>query len=580
MKLTPEQKNALKHQGNVVLEACPGSGKTRTIIAKLLRSVDNIRETPRRIACITYTNAAVYEIENRIRVFGTNGDDEYCDVSTIHAFCLNNILRYHHWRIDTYKEGFTVLPSDSEDYKDLVREIADRYGIDTFARTMFESLSRKPDGTPIVPPEIPKQAALEFWNILESKGLIDFCNIIYYSYCILRDNPSLVSNLASRFKFIFVDEFQDTSALQVEILTLIYNQGKSEFFLVGDPEQSIYSFAGAEPNLMSEFSESIGATKFSLTGNFRSSTPVVDCAETLIPRTPEMFAAGSAKAFNEIPYYEHFENNFLAITEGFIPQVEALGIPFGEVAILAPQWRELLNLARELRHFPLPIVGPGARPYKKRHLFASLAEQLCAYAEDPSPDSISPVEKDLFFLVQQITGKPNFRIFSYEGRKVIFKLFYEALRLKEEHEGARDWLLAASQSMSKILTTEELIPSSAAHLMHESTQDILSDMERNEIDLENLTLNDLGMFANPKDSIKMMTMHSAKGREFMAVAIISAIDGMIPYHNKHNLLTREKLEEGRRLFYVSITRSKRLLTISTRDDWRSPSPYISDIGMI
>ncbi len=580
MKLTPEQRASLEHQGNVVLEACPGSGKTRTIIAKLIRSIAQIRDTSRRIACITYTNAAVYEIENRIKEYGSIGDDEYCDVSTIHAFCLNNILRYHHWRLDTYKEGFTVLPSDSEEYKDLVLEIAKNHEISDFGRTMFDSLNRKPDGTPIVPSGIPENAALEFWDILESKGLIDFCNIIYLSYCILRDNPSLVSNLASRFKFILVDEFQDTSALQVEILNLIYNQDKSEFFLVGDPEQSIYSFAGAEPKLMQEFSESIGATKFSLTGNFRSSTPVVNCAESLIPRDPAMFAAGRAKAFTEAPSYENFENNFVAITEGFIPQVEELGIPFGETAILAPTWFELLNLARELRHFPLPIVGPGARPYKKRHLFASLAEQLCAYVEAPSPESISPAEKELFFLVQQITGKPNFRIFSYDGRKVLFKLFYEALRLKKEIEGARDWLLAASKNIANILIKEELIPASASHLLRESTLDILDDMINNNIDLDNLTLNDLGMFANSKDSIKMMTMHSSKGREFMAVAMISAIDGMTPYHNSYTPLTEDGLAEGRRLFYVSITRAKRLLMISTREDWRGPSPYLSDIDLI
>ncbi|MEQ8851749.1 ATP-dependent helicase [Gimesia sp.] len=579
MKLTPEQRAALDHKGNVVLEACPGSGKTRTIIAKLIRCIDQLRDTPRRIACITYTNAAVHEIENRIKEFGSIGDDEYCDVSTIHSFCLNNILRYHHWRIETYKDGFKVLHPDSEEYKDLVLAIAKKHKISDFGRTIFDSLNRKPDGTPMVPSGIPEDAALEFWDLLESKGLIDFCNIIYHSYCILRDNPSLVSNLASRFKFILVDEFQDTSALQVKILTLIYNQDKSDFFLVGDPEQSIYSFAGAEPDLMQEFSESIGATNFSLTGNFRSSTPVVDCAELLIPRTPAMFAAGRANVFTEAPSYEHFENNFLAITEGLIPQVEELGIPFGEVAILAPTWYELLKLARELRHFPLPIVGPGARPYRKRHLFASMAEQLCAYAEAPSPDSISPAEKELFFLVQQITGKPIFSIFSYDGRKVLFKLFYEALRLKEKYEGARDWLLAASQSMAKILIDEELIPSSTAHLMHESTVDILRDMEKNDIDLENLTLKDLGMFANPKDSIKMMTMHSAKGREFMAVALISALDGMTPYHNSYNPLTQDGLDEGRRLFYVSITRAKRLLMISTREDWRSPSRYLAEIDL-
>src|SRR5690606_9612835 len=81
MRLTVEQCDAVQHDGNAVVVACPGSGKTRAIIARLLRSVDAIRDTSRRAACITFTNAAVHEIESRIRIYGGPGDDDFCDVS-------------------------------------------------------------------------------------------------------------------------------------------------------------------------------------------------------------------------------------------------------------------------------------------------------------------------------------------------------------------------------------------------------------------------------------------------------------------------------------------------------------------
>ena len=109
MKLTDEQRIAVYHDDHALVVACPGSGKTRSIIARLLRSIDAVRGSTRRVTCITYTNAAVHEIENRVRIYGSAGDDEYCDVSTIHAFCQNNILRHFHWKLDEFHDGFTVL---------------------------------------------------------------------------------------------------------------------------------------------------------------------------------------------------------------------------------------------------------------------------------------------------------------------------------------------------------------------------------------------------------------------------------------------------------------------------------------
>lgn len=578
MKLSEEQREAVDHQGNVVLVACPGSGKTRAIIAKLLRCVDSVRGTPRRVACITYTNSAVYEIENRLRVFGSAGDEDLCEVSTIHSFCLNNILRHYFWKIPEYRTGFCVCPTDSEEYTNLVERISEKHSLGNYAKQSFESLNRKPNGDPIVSSGITELAATEFWDELQKKGLIDFCNIVYHSYCILRDNPSLVSNIASKFASILIDEFQDTSRLQVEILKLLSAVGVSEFFLVGDPEQSIYSFAGAERELMFEFADSVEAKEFSLSGNFRSSIPIINCAEMLIPRTPKMFAAGPAKSFNDTPSYEHCSSNFAAITDGFLPAIEGLGIALGDSAILAPTWFQLLPLGRALREYGIPVVGPGARPYKKRHLFATLAEQVCAYIERPNTALIPAAERELFFLIQNVTGKADFRIFSFNGRRVVFRLLDEGGKLREKHEGAKNWLIESSQLYAKILYEEGLMPYELVPLLFESAKDILADMQDKKVDVENLTLKDLGMFADPASNLKLMTMHAAKGREFQAVGIISALDGMIPYHNYYNPLTDAGLEEGRRLFYVSVTRAKRLLMLFTQEDSREPSRFITELG--
>ena len=231
MKLTDPQRAAVKHEGNTLVVACPGSGKTRTLIAKLLRCLDDVRDSPRKIACITYTNTAVYEIEQRLRTHGSTGDDYYCEISTIHAFCLNNILRFFHWRLPEYKDEFSVLPPDSKIYQEIRANICDQHGLNARASDEFELLKREPDGTPIITRNITKYAALDFWKQLQANHYIDFPNIVYYSFRLLAEYPSIANAIASRFAWVLVDEFQDTSALQVEILKLMACRSITNFFL-------------------------------------------------------------------------------------------------------------------------------------------------------------------------------------------------------------------------------------------------------------------------------------------------------------------------------------------------------------
>ena len=167
-----------------------------------------------------------------------------------------------------------------------------------------------------------------------------------------------------------------------------------------------------------------------------------------------MTAVGEAAKFTEYPFYENSESTFAAVTDFFLPMVEATGIPWGDCAILAPNWRLLSALGRQLRGYGVPVVGPGARPYRRSHLFARLAEEVCAYTESPRPQAIHAIEKELFLLVSAILGKPNFQIFSYNGRRITFHLLQAAKELRESHESAREWLYAAANAFSTILHAE------------------------------------------------------------------------------------------------------------------------------
>jgi DNA helicase-2/ATP-dependent DNA helicase PcrA len=582
VRLTDEQKAAIAHDGHILLSACPGSGKTRVIVSKLLRAVESVRGTPRAAACITYTNTAVQEIEMRLCRHLQVGDDAYFDVSTIHAFCLQYIFRPFCYRIKGYKNGFQVLTQDSQAFAGFVENVCSESGrfnlgcndYDAFAQLQI-SEAGEPIGASVASGSVSMKEAKRYWQLVREAGYADFASILYYSLILLRRFPEIADYLASRFAWILIDEFQDTSDLQIEILSLVAERERTRFFLVGDPNQSIFGFAGARPDLADIFATRIKArTDLSLSGNFRSSSPIIAHAEKILPRTPAMTSIGKAKAYTEVPTLQHTDSPFTLLTDYFLPALDAFGIPLGDAAVLAPTWFTLFPLGRKLREYGINVVGPGARPYKRNRLFAPLAEQVCSYLTEPRPESLPAIERQLFEMVLNTTGQSRFDIFSYDGRRIVFRLLAEARRLGAMHLGAVEWLNVTVAAFVDILATAEMIPTSEGDRLIESVGEMVADMKNNKVDVVNLTIPDLGLYANPKSALKLLTLHYAKGREFEAVAMIDLHDGRIPNFRAD---TQDQIDEARRLFYVGVTRARRYLLYGTdSSNYRNrPSPFLA-----
>jgi DNA helicase-2/ATP-dependent DNA helicase PcrA len=576
MKLTNEQKTAVNCPGNLLLTACPGSGKTRVIVSKLVRCVDELRGTPRSAACITYTNTAVHEVEHRLRSHIQLGDDTNFDVCTIHSFCLNYIFRPFRHHIRGYERGASVLTQDSPEFLRFVdAACADhgRYNLgfsdyEAFAHLQIDA-SGKPIGPSISSGAVRVQEAELYWKLLQRNGFVDFCLILYFSLKLLREHPEIADHLASKFAWLLIDEFQDTTDLQVEILSLVAERNRTRFFLVGDLFQSIFGFAGAKPELAGIFAKRINARiDLTLTGNFRSSARIVRQSELLLPRRPPMRAVGVHKDAPHDPVHKVGTSAFQIITDEFLPALVGLRIPVGEAAVLAPAWFTLFPLGRQLRRFGVSVVGPGARPYRRNRVFAPLAEQICGYLVEQNPEAIPGIERALFNLVLDLTCKPQFSIFSYEGRTVIFRLLREARRLQTLGRGMA-WLESAAAAFADILVAAEYLTVDQALRMRNSVQEMKQDMKANKVDLTNLTLDDIGVYANPKAALKLSTLHNAKGREFQAVAMIDLHEGRIP---DYRAKTPEDCEAARRLFYVGMTRAERyLLYVTDTSDWRNRS---------
>jgi DNA helicase-2/ATP-dependent DNA helicase PcrA len=306
-----------------------------------------------------------------------------------------------------------------------------------------------------------------------------------------------------------------------------------------------------------------------LSGNFRSSSPILAHANLLYARTPPMKALGPANKFTEAPIWRHGRSAFEVITDYFLPTLEGLGIHVGNSAILAPTWYSLFPLGRRLREYGVSIVGPGARPYRRHSQFAPLAEQVCGYLMEARPGAIAGIERTLFNTLLDITGRAYFDIFSYRGRVIVFRLLAQARQLHDAYMGAVAWLEAAADAFSRVLVDEEYLSREERDLFSMSVEEMKADMRNNKVDLANLTIADLGIYASPDAALKLATLHNAKGREYQAVAMIDLHEGRIPFYQAQ---TAEDIEEAKRLFYVGVTRAKRFLLYVTDDSGSRNGP--------
>jgi len=477
--------------------------------------------------------------------------------------------------------GYQIVSPDSEKWHNLVSCLAEKHGIDRRRIESFTNVHRRPDHSIFVPPGVSKEAAEELVTYLDDNAWVSFPDIVYHSGRLVEMASFIPRGLACRFAWMLIDEFQDTSEGQVAILLAVSRHHKTKFFLVGDPNQSIMGFAGAHPRLMQSFPAELGArTDLRLPGNYRCSKRIVAHAERLIPTEPRMRAIGEWKDSPIEPEHVHTEDPITGIFDHYLPAVDQLGISLGEAAVLAPWWVSLYHLARELRGRGVPVIGTGARPYRRSRLLASLAELLCAYTEDRNPRLFRPLQRALFTMLLRVTGSPPWRVFSYDGRRCLCGLVGLAQDIREEYAGAAvAWLRNVADGITSRLVKCEFLASAHTHAIRESSEDMIRDMERNRIDTAALSVSDLGLYARSSECLQLITMHSSKGREFDAVAIVDLHDGRVPHFSCQ---TQEEYDEARRQLYVAITRARKLLMYFTDlSNFRNrPSPFLVEMGIV
>lgn len=373
--INEEQENAILEDNSVLLIACPGSGKTRTLTFKIAYELSRLKSDKEFVIAITYTNRASDEIKERVELLGV--DTTQLWIGTIHSFCLEWILKPYHLYSERLKNGFKVI--NSFDSEKILTELCKPYYKEEKITYYDCGILAKTDKFYLTCLDTKKHNSLkkilgEYFTILEKNRQIDFEQILFYAYEILKLKPVVANILSKLFPFILIDEYQDTKEIQYHIISKILsvNKGNSKTLIVGDPNQSIYDSLGGYPMHKDELEKLFGfeLTQLSLDKNYRSSSAIIkyfDYYKTL--ETP-IVPFGNGKDYPSIITFNSVvsvDDLIEELAQLILYNVEKAGISPNEICVTAPQWVHIASITRKLM-IKLPdfsFDGPGMAPFSR-----------------------------------------------------------------------------------------------------------------------------------------------------------------------------------------------------------------------
>ena len=589
---------------HALILAGAGSGKTRVLTTRIAWLMSTGQVGPHGVLAVTFTNKAAKEMTARLSALvpiNTRG----MWIGTFHGLC-NRLLRAH-YREAGLPQTFQIL--DSADQQSAVKRLLKSLNVDDEKfppRELCHFINaQKEQGL--------RPAAVEAWDDWARKrvglyeayeaqcqreGVVDFAELLLRSYELLEHNEPLCRHYQERFRHILVDEFQDTNKLQYKWLKLLAGGG-ANLFCVGDDDQSIYAFRGADVGNMAEFEREFHvANLIRLEQNYRSHGNILDAANAIIRNNPSRLGKNlwtEAGSGEPVRIYESCSDGDEA--RWIVEEVKALqrdGHARAEIALLYRSNAQSRALEHALFNAGLPYrVYGGLRFFERAEIKHALAYlRLIANTDDDTAfarvvnfpargigarslenlqDAAKAANSSLHAAIPQVAGAGGARLAAF-AQLIVTLRDAAQLPLPElvdhvvELSGLRSHYQNEKEGQERLSNLDELINAAASFVAEEGTPN-----QDGEITGE--FGNDLSSFlahasleagehqaGEGDDALQLMTVHSAKGLEFNVVFISGLEDGLFPHENS---LTEDKgLEEERRLMYVAVTRARQRLYLS------------------
>ena len=607
--LNPCQQEAVKTtEGPLLIIAGAGSGKTRVLTHRVAYLIDECNVNPWNIMAITFTNKAAQEMRERINSLVNDGADSVW-VATFHSSCVR-ILRMFGDRIG-YGKNFTIY--DTEDSKQVIKGICKNLNIDTkvFKEKMIMSaISRAKDS--LQSPDVyemengskfgaEKIARIyrEYQKRLKQSNALDFDDLIFQTVELLKKDPEVLEYYRDRFKYIMVDEYQDTNRAQFKLVSLLAGTG-GNVCVVGDDDQSIYKFRGANIENILNFENHFENTKvIKLEQNYRSTQNILDAANAVIAnnsgrKDKSLWTDnGTGDAIGFQRFDQAFDEAYFVAKD--IHKRVCEGGRYSDFAILYRTNAQSRMFEERFVNLNIPYkIFGGVNFYSRKEV-----KDMLAYLK-----TIDNAADDL--AVKRIINVPKRGIGDTSiGRVESFAIqnditFFEAMDRIEEVPGAgraKDkiagfasfiYVLRSKQQMMSIKALlEEVIKETGyvaeleaegtdeAQARIENIEELISKVADYELSTTEPTLSgfleevslvaDIDSFEEDADYVAMLTIHSAKGLEFENVYLVGMDDGVFPGYMSITADDPDEMEEERRLAYVGITRAKKHLTLTSAE---------------
>ena len=593
--LNPMQREAAEHvDGPLLVVAGAGSGKTRVLTHRIAHLISNHGVSPMSILAITFTNKAAGEMKHRVEsLIGPVAKSMW--VSTFHSACVR-MLRIHAERIG-YPKNFSIY--DQADAQRLTGYVIRDQGLDTkrFTPRGVHAVISKWKNELLSPGDAANQAAhifdrkhseiyREYQERLLKAGAMDFDDLLVNVVRLFRLHPDVLASFQERFKYILVDEYQDTNIAQNEIVLQLAARHHN-VCVVGDTDQSIYAFRGADFRNIGQFEDAFDEVSVVvLEQNYRSTQTILDAANAVIAqnfaRKPKDLWTESGPGEQIVRFHADDEGDEAAYVARTMKTLRSSGRTWGDMAVFYrtnPQSRVVEEI---LMRFGIPykVVG-GTRFYDRREVKDAVA--YLRVLTNPS-DEVS-IKRVLNMPKRGVGDTSVSRLDEFARQENIS--FYEALRRAEEagvSGAARRGIESFVAVIEEVSTQEEQGPGGlleavmeksgyraefesddsveAAGRLENLDELVSSAREFAKVDefLEQVSLvadsDDLG----DDEKVVLMTMHAAKGLEFPVVFIVGVEEGLFPHSRA--LVDPQELEEERRLAYVGITRARERLFLT------------------
>ena len=616
--LSDRQRDAVTHtDGPLLIIAGPGSGKTRVMAHRVAYLIGVTGVSPWKILGVTFTNKAARELLERCERLVGLGSNEL-QVRTFHGFCAR-VLRSDGENVGLQSD-FTIY--DSDDQARVIRRILEDIDIDpkqfpprsvlaviSDAKNNLQSPEQLSKRTETYRDEVMSRIYEAYEAALHRANAVDFDDLLSKTYTLLEGHPEILEKYQQRYEYLLVDEFQDTNPLQFQVARLLALKSRN-ICVVGDPDQSIYSWRHADPSNLTDFQSTFNETKIvTLDQSYRSTQIILEAADSVIGNNDERMEKnlwtendrGSritvAEAYNE-------EEEARLVLQATVELQEKHGIDRNEIAVMyrVNAQSRAFEVTCNREGIPYRLVG-GVKFYDRKEVKDILA--FLSLIANPAADAA--LERVINVPARGISAKSltELRRVALVNNVPILDVILDISRVKGgDEEPAAYGCTLATRALNSIATFGDLITRLIEQSMALDTTELIDlavertgygamlreDKERGEERMENLQelrasaeqfsgsdergqltdfLENVALVSDvdglqggddseiDADAITLITLHQAKGLEYDAVFLVGLEDGMLPH--SRSLEDPAQLEEERRLLYVGMTRARKRL---------------------